>query len=244
MFSLCLTQPNSVSLALPELASVTCLTSMVSGEKWGKEKKFNFSWGVWSMFLGAWWTTAWQAPATAATASALPSEMAMDTTVPAQATAAAAPAPALATVFTLPLPPVPSVLHRPSVDASARTSSGSVRARTDSAPSDAPTYLLSGSPETGVYVSSPGVRTSLLLAASARGHELVGIGPPGAMDVAASPSRATATSSLPASFVSSTAAAAAVAAAVSALPVTVLLPRRYQRFSPSQLPLPLPRLQP
>jgi len=157
--------------------------------------------------------------------------MAMDTAGPAQATA---PVPALATVFTLPLPPlaVTSVPHRPSVDASARTSSGSVRARTDSAPSDAPMFLLVGSPETGVYVSSPGVHTSLLLATTARGHELVGIGPPGAMDVAASPSRATATSSLPASFVSSTAAAAAVAAAVSALPVTVFLSRRMQPFSP------------
>ncbi len=134
------------------------------------------------MFWCAWWTTAWQVPATAATASALPSEMTRDTTVSAQATAAAAPVAALATVFTLCLSPVPSVPPRPSVDASAWTSSGTVRTRTDSALSDASTYLLVGSPETGVYVSSPGVHTSLLLAASARGHELVSIGPLGAMD--------------------------------------------------------------
>ncbi len=68
--------------------------------------KFNFLWDMWSVLLVFLVDTAWQAQATAATASALPSDAAMDTAVTAQATAATAPVSALTTIFTWPLPPV------------------------------------------------------------------------------------------------------------------------------------------
>ncbi len=50
------THHSSASLAIPAMASLSCFTSLVCGENWGKEKKFNLSWGMWSVFLCAWWT--------------------------------------------------------------------------------------------------------------------------------------------------------------------------------------------
>ena len=112
------------------------------------KKQLNFDGRV-ERVLGARGGHCWQAQATPATASALPSEMAVDTTMSAPAPASAFTAPAA--VFTGTITTLPSFTQR----------SGSGRARIDGASLNRSTYLLAG------------VKNRCLCQLSGRRHDLV-----------------------------------------------------------------------